>query len=899
MPGRWYIRLLGPVAVIRDGEPLALGGPTARAVLAVLALRGEAGAGVDELIGTVWRGPRDVSRDSVYHYIKKLRAVLDDPSGPQIPTLPHGRYRLDFNADMLDWGRCQRFVDAARVARNRSSPHDAAELLTQALALWQGVPLDATGDRLDQERRRLTEFRLAATEELATLELARGQPQRVYDLLNVDVNRYPYREVGAALVIQALAALGRREEAGAVFHHTRQHLVDELGLDPSLSLQAAYRACLVGSAPSSTVESEVAAPPRVSPGRIASGLPRPDRHFTGRARQLDQILAAMSPSESFESTCVISGMAGVGKTALATFAAASLVTEYPDACLFVDLAGFTPGREPIRADEALDRLLRRLDVPGSRIPTDLDERSALYRSRLIGQRILVVLDNARNMAQVQPLLSGAAGCGTIVTGRHRMAALDDAVCVELEPFTGPEAVALFRSVIGSTQIGDEPAIERIVRRCGALPLAVRIAAARYHARPLRTLVDLEVELAAAASPLPALSDGDRSVTASLMVSIVALPDHLRRLFTIMAVHPGTEFDTYAIAALADTSEANAAEELDALASRSLIVEQPHGRYRFHDLVAAFAREQLQLTVPREHQAAALRRLVDFHLRAADAADSVITPHRFRVELDVVDGSAKLPPLQRYEDAFAWLTAEQPNLTQLCLVAGAVGLDGPCWQLAFLLRGYYFLTRLWQPWHDTHSAALAAARRCGDQRAAAITLNNAGLANVEQGKLEAASEAYDQSLRLFRAAGDARGEQSARANQAWILFARGRYQEFIDELHEVRRFYREIGSDRNLAITLRGIGLAETRLGRYPDAVARLMEALDIVTALDMRLDVAMTLNALGEAHASDTPEIARALHERALTAAQRCGSEYEQARADQRLGDLASFGGDQSRASND
>jgi tetratricopeptide (TPR) repeat protein len=241
----------------------------------------------------------------------------------------------------------------------------------------------------------------------------------------------------------------------------------------------------------------------------------------------------------------------------------------------------------------------------------------------------------------------------------------------------------------------------------------------------------------------------------------------------------------------------------------------------------------------------------------------------------------------------WLSAQEHVLVELCREAAGHGLDVQCWQLAYSLRGYFFLTKRWQPWVETHEAALAAARRLGDVRAEALTLNNLGLAAIEQGQSRLAQDCYQRALALFGQVGDEHGETTARANLAWIHFGAGRYREFLGELWLAHAFYEQNGSRRNAAITLRGIGLGEIEVGEFAGAVEHLEQVREVFGELELGLDLAMTLNALGEAHGrGGEPDWAGRCHREALEVSLRCGSAFEAARAHHRLGDLVAAAGD-------
>jgi DNA-binding SARP family transcriptional activator len=879
-------RLLGRVRAEGATGPVQIGGATARAVLALLLVRGDAGASTEEIIAGVWGGPGGATRDSVYHYLSGLRRALL-PTDAVLETR-QPRYRLMVSADAVDWHRFRRLAAAARRTRENGDPALASALLREAIDLWDGPSLADVGSRLDQLRRDMDGQRRAAIETLASVEADRGHYDEVVALLQDELPAGPVRERAAALMIDALTAMGRRDDAGEVYRLTRARLIGEQGLEPGSQLEEAHHRALHGAAPAPGSSGTVLVP--------ISGLPRLDPFFTGRGRELGIVTKSLRAGGG-QTLCVVYGMAGLGKTALAVRAVHALADEFADGTIFLDLHGYTEDRTALPAAEALDRLLRRMRVDAAAIPADFDERAAQYRDLLASRRMLIVLDNARNAAQVAPLLPSTGRCAVIVTSRRRLAALDDALVLRLGLPAHQEAVQMFRAVAGPGRLRGEPGtdllIGGIVDLCGRLPLAIRIAAAQYRDGSPRSLAGLAEKLADEDDRLAELDDGDRSVEASFQVSLRDLSPPVAHTFARLALDPGADFDAFAAAALADVPVGQAGRQLGVLADRHLLTEHAPGRYRFHDLIGVFARKHTLHAVRADERTAALQRLADYFLRTAEAADKRITPHRYRVPIQVLGRSTARPPLPDYHAALAWLTAEQGNLADTCIAAGAAGFDVVCWQLAHLLRGYYFLVKSGPPWIATHEAALAAARRCGDVRAEAMIVNNLGLAHFERGAPGLAADYYRRARSLFAKTADAHGEITARANLAWLLLGENRFADFLAEMRPVLDFYRDNGSERNAAITLRGIGLAEAELGRFEQSAADLRQALEVFTGLGSRLDVAMTWNGLGETYqrAGDTRQAAAAFAQALATSGQ-SGSEYEQARARHRLGQLAAAAGD-------
>ncbi|WP_328459536.1 tetratricopeptide repeat protein [Actinoplanes sp. NBC_00393] len=885
--------VLGPVRVLTDAGPIDVGGATARAVLALLLVRAEAGAGIEEIISSVWGSPGGATRDSAYHYVSGLRKVLKRAQLDAELESRRPRYRLLVDPDKVDWHRFRRLVAQARAERERHEPQQAAMLLREALELWRGDPLSDVGDRLLPLRRDLIEQRLVAVEMLATIEAQLGHADEVVQLLSDDVTSGPLREGTAALLIDALTALGRRDDAGQIYRRAHRRLAEEQGLEPGEQLQAAHQRALRSTGAAVAVRAPATS---VATGdRPISGLPRPDRHFTDREQELSRILDAMgTPSPA--SVCALFGMGGSGKTALAVRAAHALSDAFPDGVIFLDLHGYTNRRDPLTAAETLERLVRRLRVDAALIPVDLDELAAFYHDLIDGRRLLFVLDNVHDAAQVRPVLPRPGGCAAIVTSRRRLSALDDALVQPLDVLEPRDAMDLFRAVAHAESPPDESGddvLRRIVDLCGRLPLAIRIAAARYRASQDYSLTALETALSVESDRLGELEDDDRSVTASFRVSLNDLPDPLARTFMLLGLHISGSFDAHSVAALVDISEAEARRHLRQLSERHLVADHSPGRFHFHDLVAVFARQHGSATVPEAERAAALHRLADYFLRTADAADRLITPHRYRVRLELLDRQADIPPLPDYDAALQWLTTENGNLAQMCLQAADSGWDELCWQLAYTLRGYYYLAKRWQPWTATHEAALEATRRCGDRRAEAMIVNNLGLAYLEQHEPQQAADRYEQARELFGEVGDEHGEATARANLAWLHYENRDYRTFLDEMRPVYDFYQRSGSDRNAAITLRGIGLVEAELGNTREATADLLASLDEFERIGLRMDAAMTFNALGEIYQriGDADHAVEAFNQ-AVGAARSSGSIFERARAQHHLGELAAAAGD-------
>ncbi|MEC3981398.1 ATP-binding protein [Amycolatopsis sp. H20-H5] len=605
-----------------------------------------------------------------------------------------------------------------------------------------------------------------------------------------------------------------------------------------------------------------------------SGLPAVPAHFSGRTREIQAVRAAL---EADGGICVVSGMGGVGKTALAVWCAHRLEGGFADGCLFLDLRG--------QVSDAHDRLLRVLGVPAEAIPSDVDDRAALYRTRLRGRSFLLVLDNAGSAGQVRSLLPAEPKCRVLVTSRHRLAALDDARHVPLDVLPETDAIDLFTTLTGSD---DTEAVTRVVGRCARLPLALRIAAARLRGNPAWTLAELERRLADEAGRLGELDDGERSLTAVFQLSHQDLTAAQARLFGLLALHPGADFDATAAAALTESGVREADRLLGALHDAHLITQPAAGRYGFHDLLRAFARG----VPPAEDLDDAFRRLLDLAVRTAALGDKLLTPQRYRPELTFGEHAPEPVPLDGEEAAVSWFRAEWPNLVALCRAAGERGLHDRCWQLAFMLRSFFFLSKLWDQWIATHRWALAAAEALGDPRVRAITATNLGVALIDRGDLDEAARQYRDALVAFREIGDGDGESTVLANHAWISHYRGEDEDALRDLRLALAHYERTGNRRNAAITKRGISLVQTARGEYDDAVAVAEAAITTFEDLGLELDLAMAFTCVGWAwfHAGRHHRAARAYAD-AAARSEACGSTFEAARAYTGLGNVAAATG--------
>lgn len=628
--------------------------------------------------------------------------------------------------------------------------------------------------------------------------------------------------------------------------------------------------------------------------RQLPGLPR---GFTGRESVLAAVEAAMRDAlPDTVPVVVLSGMGGVGKTTVAISWARRTAERFPDGQLYVDLRGYGLD-EPLTAAEALGGFLRAFGIPPERVPLDTGERAAAFRSLVAELRVLVVLDNARDVEQVRPLLPGP-GSNVVVTSRNALIGLvveQGATPILVDVLDTEEAHSLLRAIIGA-RVDEQPeATAAIIRLCARLPLALRVAAGLARSAPERPLAEVAGTLADEHRRLDSLDVGDprTAVRTVFSWSYHQLPADQARVFRLLGLVPGATTSRRAVAALTGVAHQVSDRLVTALAEAQLVAETADHRIGMHDLLRVYALELAEQDDPEERFQAA-ERLFDHYLHGADQADRLLTPNRFRVPL--AGRPVELPLFADHAAALAWMTAERDVLTGLCQLPDP-RLDVRCWQLAYTMRGYFFLTKDWDAWIRSHERALVATQRLEDREAEAATRNNLGLALLERGSTDAAEDHYLAALRIFEELGDRRGAGNAMGNHAWVLHGRGDHEGALEQANRALRNYRRCDALTNAGITLRSIAIFEAALGRHSAAIDHLHEAMAIFDEHTSVLDTTMALNCLGEVHhQSGDPEAADRAHAGAVALARDLGSVFEAARAHRGRARAAVALGDHARA---
>jgi tetratricopeptide (TPR) repeat protein len=622
-------------------------------------------------------------------------------------------------------------------------------------------------------------------------------------------------------------------------------------------------------------------------------LPRPARGFVGR----DELLALLDEAASgaiagepdAAGVLVLSGMAGVGKTALAIRWAYRTMSAFPDGQLCTDLSGYGVNR-PVNPSDVLAGFLRALGVPAELVPAELVERTAKFRSILSERRVLVVLDNASSEQQVRPLLPGTGSCVVIVTSRSDLTGLivdQGAELIHVDLLATDDALDVLRALI-SPRVRAEPlAAAQLVQQCAHLPLALRVVSGMALTRPTKTLTELADALADEHARLELLDireDPRTAVRSVFSWSYRYLSPEAARLFRLLGLAPGST-GIHAVAALANIGSAAVDHLVRTLLRAQLLHEPRSNRVEMHDLMRMYAAELAERHEGEDARRAAVIRLFDYYLHTAEQADRIVSPNRFRVPLDGTawPGSA----FGNRAQAVSWLTVELAAMTALMRLEDPA-FDNRRWQLAYTLRGFFFLTKDWDTWIETHRLALVAAERLGDPYAQASTHNNLGLALLERGAPGEAEAHYLAAKSLFQQLGDLRGLGNTLGNLAWVLHARSDHEGALALASFALNNYQQAGARTNLGITLHSIAVFEVALHRYGEAREHLECALAIFDERRSRLNMSMALNYLGEFYRRDGDTASgEQAHRRALAIAREQGSRYQEANACKGLGYIA------------
>jgi tetratricopeptide (TPR) repeat protein len=619
-------------------------------------------------------------------------------------------------------------------------------------------------------------------------------------------------------------------------------------------------------------------------------LPPASRSFVGREEQLAVLDQALLPGPQASGIAVITGGPGTGKTELALQWAYRSVDAFGDGLIYCDLQGWGM-QSPIPPDAALADVLVSLGTRPADLPDSLAGRAALFRSRVAGRKLLLLVDNVRSAADVRSLMPGVPGCSVLVTSRQALPSLviqQGATPVVLGELNTTEAVELLTRFTSAH--ADQQDLVTLAELCGRLPLALVIVAERLVAR-LATAATVVAELSEERERFTRLRSTDEGsdVETVFSWSYGLLDDLSRRVFVAVGVFPGKSFTPPLVAAIGGISVQDATFGLRRLAAAHLLAEASENQFQAHDILRLFASQMAQRELGDAGVLVGRTRLFGYYLHGVRRADELIAPGRFRTVVDEADNELAIRLMPEFEDpvhALRWLDRERLNVAAACRLDDPA-LDRYRWQLVQLYRGYYFLTKRLDGWLEMQHLGVAAAVRSGDKHGEALVRSDLGLVLEELGDPAGALEAFDRAASLFDELGDDHGRHTMMGRKARILRLRGEPRAAIALLERALVFYRTAGRRRNTAITLRSIALSEASLGEADTAAARLREASLICVEDALELEGAMTQNSLGAVLAAGKPAEAEHAYRSAHQMANACGASYEGARALRGLAGIA------------
>ncbi|MGW2413686.1 AfsR/SARP family transcriptional regulator [Streptomyces tubercidicus] len=906
------VYVLGPIRLGTPDRRVGLGSDKERCVLASLALSASRPVALETLIDRLWdNGPPAKARQSVHAYISRVRKALREAAADTAPPRPaqeppaitqHAHtYTLAIAPEHVDWHRFRKLTTQAQSQSHAGNYSAAAALLHEAETLWEEEALAGLpGIWPEQTRARLAEERLGAATSRIAAELRLRRFHEALGPLSSLISQHPHDEMLLEYLMLAYYGSGRHADALRVYQDARRRLRQDLGADPSEQLTRVHQQILRRTPLTELIPYPASRCRHDEPAPTAPrNLPR-HTSLVGRRTEMHRLCAAVTEAAgagaghadrsppAVIALEAISGMAGVGKTAVAVNAADRLGTRFPDGQLYLDLRAHARVQDPLPAGAALATLLRLLGTAPDAIPGELEERTTLWRTLLTEKRTVVVLDDAAGTEQIRPLLpdSGSASL-VIITSRRHLAGLPGAHWLALDVLPPDDATSLFRSFAGEERTRDDTTVRHIVRQCGYLPLAIELAANRFNARPSWTLATLRDQLSRGPGRLGELRDGSSEIARAFEMSYRTLTTTQRTVFRLLALHLGAEFGPHAAAALVNRPLEETERLLETLLHCHLLQEPSPHRYRFHDLLGEYARALASAEDTEEERTRALDRLVDFYLYAADAADRLLYPRRIRLPSPDTAAPAALPALRHTDEAKEWLTVERSNLLTAERHARTHGRPGSAALLSHVLAGFLDADCHWADADRMQRHAVEHWQQTGERHALCVALLDLGTTHANTSRYPQAEAAARQALGLARAAGFTDAEAEALRTLGILQWHLGRYQEAITLYRELLPLHIRSGDlwararcENNLAISL-------LYQGEHQDALKHFTQAIKNFRLTGDLLSTGRCFNNLGDLHMRmGNKDTARCHYEESLEIATSLGSLADQITAQANLAGL-------------
>lgn len=838
------VKVLGSLEVFARHTAVPVPPGHLRVLLSALLLAAGQPVRVDSLAQQLWADRQPVNvRGTLSTYVTRLRRLLGNDV---IVSCPGGGYSLSVNENGVD---LHQFRSLVRRARDAGSTSHELKLLQEALGLWRGLPF--TGVESDWLERdivpALTEEWFAATERRIDLDLAYGGSGELIAELRQLTNRYSFRESLWSRLISTLYRSGRRADALAAYQQVRTLLRDGLGIEPGEDLRKLHQDLLRDVPVAETARRTTWAPHQ---------LPHDDANFVGRQNDLaalDRLVTNVDSAGENKPTIIVAidGAPGTGKTTLAVHWAHRMTNRYPDVQLFLNLRGYSAD-DPVRPAAALEVMLRSLEVPIERIPADLDERSALLRSTLAGRSSLVLLDNARNAAQVRALLPGA-GSLVIVTSRNQLRTLsirDGAQRLTLRRLSRRDAVQLLSVAAGPERVAAEPqAAGRLTELCDRLPLALAIVAER--AQRADTLSHVVQTLTDEIGRLDSFGSGtDNDLYAALSWSYRALEPRAAAMFRKLGLHPANDISLDAAAVLADLPVVQAKQVLDQLVDAHMVEQRRSNRYELHDLIRLYATDEAHRTESTVDIQAAIQRVLDWYLHAAVSADTVLQPNRRRDFVAPFEPGMPPPQFADHGQAITWFEQEFDCVRSVVRWAAAREWGSHAWRVAIAMTSFLDRRIAWREGAEILETAQQAAWAAGDRVGEGYTLNSLSCLHMDKGEFRSARDNLEQALDCFKDVSHHVGEMISLSNLGLVLAQVGEAERGLCLCEHALKLARKLDYRRGVAANLDNMGIAYSARGEYEHAIDCLSQANLLFNEIGEVESSLHNLYEIGRAHAA-------------------------------------------------
>lgn len=812
-------KILGPTALEVDGNRIPLGAAKQRGMLALLLYHVRKPVRVDSIIEQLWNGQRSPDRrTSLYALASRIRAILNEVGfeNALVRLSGVGAYRLDLDPALIDFHRFKRMLADARQAARHGHHDTAAEILAEAVALWQGEPVaDLRGAQAEHLRGHMNHVLVDAHRLLADSQLRIGQYHSVLARLEPLVLANDLDDVLAQHWITALCAAGQADVARTFYLTFRRRFRKEMRAEPRIQLP--------GQNGTAQAKPQVAA---LGP----SQLPKDIHDFTGHDQLLRELDRLTDPDQAGENAVAITGMPGIGKTTLVTYWAHRRRHRFPDGQLFINCQAYGPS-PPVEPLDVLGRVLHALGVPPNRIPLDEEQRRDRVNQLLVGRRVLIVLDNIGDSDRARRLLPAVKTCVTLFTSRNRLKGLtirEGVRNLTVPPLPYGECLALLGQIIGSKRADAEAeAMQMLAKLSGGLPLAVRIIGEHVAERPLARIAELVEELRDRVLSAGSDDDEEPSLHSAFAWSYEALNQNAARLFRLLGLFPGSSISAAAAASMLGTATVETEQLLNRLAKAHLVGHDTARRYTLHDLLRRYAKGRADHEESAEDRLNVIRRLLDWYtLSAANAAALLVSD---RPPVPDLPKPAGIEPLSfpTDEDAMKWSATERGNLAAVTRWAADNGFHRHGWQIPGAVHEIFERYGRQHDVLELHQVALGCARADHHQIAELGTLNNLGVSYFALHDYCNAAKSFEAGLELARKMNYEEVEASCSHNLASVFLRTGELTRAVGIYRQVLDKCRDMSNSFGEASTLHRLGEALARRKQYDEAFDCYLKALAI------------------------------------------------------------------------